>query len=306
MTMAPTLGAGAVVTPDDLAELLTAFNEVTGRLARTHETLRSEVSRLERELHDSREQLRRARHLAALGEMAAGIAHEVRNPLGSIRLSTRVLAEELADRPAARDAAGRIDAAVQRLNAVVQDVLLFARDGPLRLETVPAASALNEAGEACEELLANAAIKLERANDSSEDVCVRIDSGLMHMALVNLIRNAAEAIAESGASGRERIIRLEARRRRLLNAEGRRESLVSLSVRDSGPGIPPELVERVFDPFFTTRSNGTGLGLAIVHRIADAHGGRVAIRANGGQQPGTTVELLVPDSARALPGSEGA
>jgi signal transduction histidine kinase len=114
--------------PGELAELLGAFNDVTGRLQRTHERLQREVAGLKRELREANEQLSRSRRLAALGEMAAGIAHEVRNPLSSIRLYARMLEQDLADRPDQRSIAGRIGAAVHGLDAVVGDVLNFARE----------------------------------------------------------------------------------------------------------------------------------------------------------------------------------
>src|SRR5262249_42196179 len=116
------------VTPAELAELMATFNEVTGRLQGTHESLKREVVRLQGELRDANEQLQRSRRLAALGEMAAGIAHEVRNPLGSIRLYARMLEHDLVDRPQERSVATKIAAAVHGLDGVVGDVLSFARE----------------------------------------------------------------------------------------------------------------------------------------------------------------------------------
>lgn len=301
---APSTARGATLSPDELAELLTAFNEVTGKLQKTHETLRSEVARLEAELSESREQLRRARHLAALGEMAAGIAHEVRNPLGSIRLYAQVLAEDLADRPQQCDVARKISSAVTRLDSVVGDVLLFARERPLQLAGVPVTELADDAIDACRELLNSHGIVIER--DIPAGLELHADAGLMHQAVLNLIRNAAEAIGESSAALAKKEIRIAARGRRLLNAEGRREPLVSLTIRDSGPGFPAEHAERIFDPFFTTRHTGTGLGLAIVHRIIDAHGGRIAIRNNPPGEPGACVEILIPETPGESAGSMAA
>src|SRR5262245_49927759 len=117
-------GAPAL-SPGDLAELLGAFNDVTTRLQSTHDTLRAQVARLEGELRQANEQIERSRRLAALGEMAAGIAHEVRNPLGSIRLHARMLEHDLTERPEQRGLAEKIISEVRGLDAVVGDVLSF-------------------------------------------------------------------------------------------------------------------------------------------------------------------------------------
>ena len=127
------LGGGAGMSPRDLAELLGAFNEASKRLQESHEELRGEVVRLKGELQQANDELERGRRLAALGEMAAGISHEVRNPLGSIRLYAKMLVDDLADRPAERLIAEKIGVAVRGLDAVVGDVLAFAREMTVRV-----------------------------------------------------------------------------------------------------------------------------------------------------------------------------
>jgi signal transduction histidine kinase len=287
----------------DLAELITSFNDVTARLQSTHETLRGEVTRLEAELRDAKEQLHRAQELAALGEMAAGIAHEVRNPLGSIRLYASALAQDLSDRPAERELATKIAGSVSRLDAVVGDVLTFARRMVVREEEVPTGKLIDDALDACAALFERHAIVLHRPR--RRELFVRGDAVLLHQALVNVIRNAAEAMGEAGCVS-ERAIWIEARRTRSVTAEGGAalQQVTVLSVRDNGPGIPEDVLSRVFNPFFTTRHTGTGLGLAIVHRIIDAHKGRVVIRSNaaaatGPSSTGTTVEFHLPSPAAA-------
>ncbi|MEM9372764.1 MAG: histidine kinase dimerization/phospho-acceptor domain-containing protein, partial [Planctomycetota bacterium] len=139
-TLQPGLNAEPA-TPDaslsasDLAELMASFNEVTSRLEQTHGQLRGEVRRLSEELREANEALQRSRRLAALGEMAAGIAHEVRNPLGSIGLYASMLEEDLHDRPECRGVAVKIGSAVRGLDAVVGDVLSFARE--IRVRSCP-------------------------------------------------------------------------------------------------------------------------------------------------------------------------
>lgn len=282
--------AAADLRQEDLGELLAAFNEATSRLHGAHEALRAEVARLQSELREANEQLERSRRLAALGEMAAGIAHEVRNPLGGIRLYARMLVQDLADRPAERAVAEKIGAAVRGLDAVVGDVLNFARE--MRVRPAPAsARALLEG--AAEEVLAEdrggAAVPVRVDLRADERTVIECDEQLLHRALVNIVRNAVQAMRTGEASPREgHVLTLAA------ETAGDGESFV-LSVRDTGPGIPPEAMERIFNPFFTTRATGTGLGLAIVHRIVDAHGG--SIRVRNGERGGAEVDLSLPRRA---------
>ncbi|MCA8962653.1 MAG: hypothetical protein KDC38_19140, partial [Planctomycetes bacterium] len=282
--------AGATLTHAELAELMRSFNDVTERLQSTHETLRSEVARLNSELSDTRAQLRRARELASLGEMAAGIAHEVRNPLGSIRLYATMLEEDLTDRPSEQTVAAKIRGAVQHLDAVVGDVLTFARETNLRCEEVEAASLFEQALTACADVIDQTTTDVSAEIDA--DLHVFCDPSAVHQALVNVIRNACQAMADSD---RPRRLDLGAHEHRALDPSGTRIPMLALTIRDTGPGIPDDAIDRLFNPFFTTRDTGTGLGLAIVHRILDAHAGRIQItNCKPPQHPGALVELLFP------------
>ncbi len=272
----------------DLAELMRTFNEVTARLEATHETLRGEVHRLSRELQAANEQVARSKRLAALGEMAAGIAHEVRNPLGSIRLYARLLDEDLASMPEQRKLAGKIGDAARALEAVVGDVLHFAKEMKLQRET-------HECGELFEAALDQCRAEVERAGDvrvvveGKKSLCV--DGSMVVQALVNVVRNAVEAMGEQ--RGRERVLTLRCEERRMARSRASVESCVVLVVEDTGPGMSGEVIERMFNPFFTTRASGTGLGLAIVHRIIDAHGGWVVVESSPGA--GTKFEIVLPE-----------
>ncbi len=271
--------------PGELAELLGAFNDVTGRLQRTHERLQREVAGLKRELSEANEQLSRSRRLAALGEMAAGIAHEVRNPLSSIRLYARMLEQDLIDRPEQRSIAGRIGAAVHGLDAVVGDVLNFARELRVCPEAVSAPDLIGRALDACAGDAGGAGILRREV----EGVRVHCDPALAHTAVVNVIRNAYQAMAERPrATGERHQLILDAREE--AGEDGVRG--VAIVVADTGPGVTDDLIDRMFNPFFTTRAAGTGLGLAIVHRIVDAHGGRIAVR--NGRGGGAVFELFFP------------
>ena len=287
------------LTEGDLAQLLSAFSEVTARLEATHEALRGEVRRLKEELREANEQIERSRRLAALGEMAAGIAHEVRNPLASIGLYARILEQELAERPRERETAGKILASVRGLDAVVCDVLAFAREMRLGRTEAVASELL---GRALREVQADvewpaAGVTVIRADLETAEVELECDTGLVHRALVNIIRNAVQAMAAQPTGRRELTLGAEVRRVRTPGAAGAGSAvtMAALIVRDTGPGIPAEVRARMFNPFFTTRATGTGLGLAIVHRIVDAHGGRVNVRNH--EEGGAVVELLLPVEA---------
>jgi signal transduction histidine kinase len=278
--------APTILGIDDLRELMRSVNETTERLQDTHSALHGRVAQLQRELAEANAQLRRSRALAALGEMAAGIAHEIRNPLGSIRLDVQMLSEDLSGAPPQAQLCARIAAAVHRLDAIVVDVLRFARDAELRPEPTSAAQLFELALGACARRIDDAAVAVSYRAPRS--VRLRADVSLMTQALSNVIVNAIEAMAESA----ERRLVLRAARRMVRGPDGTRAPRVVLSVADTGLGIPEAALERMFNPFFTTRPAGTGLGLAIVHRIVDAHGGHVA--ACNRPEGGACLELCLP------------
>jgi len=270
------------LTPTDLAELMSAFGDVTRKLEATHVQLRDEVARLTRELGEANQQIERSRRLAALGEMAAGIAHEVRNPLGSIRLYARMLVEDLADRLKERAVAEKIGRAASHLDAVVGDVLAFSREFRLRRAPAEVGPLFDAALDAsCHDgLPVWKSVRVQRSGDHVE---IDADAHLLQQALTNIIRNALEAMGESPAPpGGHRLD---------LAASSDSNGNARITIRDTGPGIPPEVLSRMFNPFFTTRHTGTGLGLAIVHRIIDAHGGRITVEP---ARPGSTFTLHIP------------
>jgi signal transduction histidine kinase len=230
--------------------------------------------------------------------MAAGIAHEVRNPLGSIQLYAQMLAEDVAGQPDQVELCAKIQRAVMGLDAVVRDVLSFARETTIRPEPTTADDLLDRALASCASLLVGIEVDRERSV-LALDVCA--DAGLIVQALGNVIRNAVEAMIEGNPAVKRLTVRAD--RRRVRCSDGGQEPRIVFSIADTGPGISPDVVERVFNPFFTTRKTGTGLGLAIVHRIVDAHGGHVNIKsdasggtggAGGAVGTGTIVEINLP------------
>ena len=276
------------VSMNDFMELMHSFNEVTQQLEHTHDALREQVASLQSDLAEANERLRRSRSLAALGEMAAGIAHEIRNPLGSIGLNVGLLREDVAAMPDSVRLCDKVARAVRGLDAIVGDVLSFARDSrPSFIGCVPG-DLIEGALAANESLVQTGRIEVDAR--SASELEVPVDAGLVTQALTNVVRNACEAMVAAGIEQPRLRIHVDTVMTRT-SADAPRVEHVRFAIEDNGPGIPAELRERIFNPFFTTRETGTGLGLAIVHRIVDAHDGALAIHD---RDPGARVEMSFP------------
>ncbi|WP_257452769.1 sensor histidine kinase [Archangium lipolyticum] len=235
-----------------------------------------EIGVLARELEVMREALEsRDRQLKL---MLAGVAHEVRNPIGGISLFSGLLAEDLkagahAD---ASEHVSRIQREVEYLQRIVEDFLAFAREQPLSRAPVAAPDLLQEASGL---LAADAAAREVEVEVEADAAMLEADGSLLTAALVNLVKNAVQA---SPRGGRVRLI-------------GRSQGQgYSIRVEDHGPGVPEAERERIFEPFFTTREKGTGLGLPLSRKIVRAHGGDLRLV----QGPGVTIfELTLPVGA---------
>jgi signal transduction histidine kinase len=206
-----------------------------------------------------------------MGEMAAGIAHEIRNPLGSLELFTSHLVDEVRG-TRHEELAGHVLKGIQNLSRITGNLLLFARKVQPQRQRLDLVSVLEEAA-----LYARAAVlaKGVELQTSFEPSWIEGDPDLLRQAFLNLLLNAVQAVADGGR------IRVACR------VEQEETQAVALAqVADDGPGVPPEARERIFDPFYTTRAGGMGLGLAIVQRIASAHGGWVSVgrAAEGGAE----------------------
>ena len=270
---------------DDLAQIIASYNQVTENLQRSHERLQDEVVRLRQELTSANAQIQRSRRLSALGEMAAGIAHEIRNPLAAIQLYVGMVIDDLdTDQPQTQLALGstrKIRSAVHGMSAIVNDVLSFARELAPQRRSVAVSEMFDFAIAAHAPAIEAADITVVRRDLLDDAVQVSVDVGLIQQALLNLVRNAVDAMAAADG-GRVLTLDLE-----------RDEAGCVLVVRDTGSGIDSDCIDRIFNPFFTTRSTGTGLGLAIVHRIIDSHGGTVSVVNDGG----AVFRLGMPDFA---------
>jgi signal transduction histidine kinase len=266
-----------VWTPLDIdrAELV-AQHVATGIAnARLYEEVRSRSEELER----AQQQLVKRERLAALGELAAVMAHEVRNPLGVLFNSLGTLGKVLPPGGDARTLLDIMREEAERLERLVKELLDFARPLAPSFEQESVRAVIAGAVDAARRALApgddtGPTIGMDVAGDVPT---VRLDASMIRRALVNLVVNGYQA---AGPSGR---VTVRARRS---------GSFVEIDVLDTGPGIPPELTARVFEPFFTTKATGTGLGLAVVKSIVDSHGGEIDLRSRPGS--GTTVTVVLP------------
>jgi two-component system sensor histidine kinase HydH len=232
----------------------------------------TEVRRLQHEVE-------RSRRLAALGNLAAGVAHEIRNPLSSIKGFATYFRDKLMDQPQDQDTARTMIQEVERLDRVIGQLLEFARPSALKVRPV----SVNE--------LIEHSLKLVAGDAGTKNVEIKsdipghfppvaMDPDRMSQVLLNLYLNAIQSMKDGGT--------MEVT---VARDEDWKQTKVTIS--DNGPGIDPADQERVFDPYFTTKPTGTGLGLAIVHKIVEAHGGDVQVKSNPGK--GTTVTLILPD-----------
>lgn len=253
---------------------------------------RDMIAPLRTKLVHSQSLLERQEKLATLGTLAAGIAHEIRNPLTSLKARLYTLEKHLQAVPAARKDTDIISAEISRLERIVQGVLSFARPSDPKFETIAADTLLREVQGLMAPNLENQSVQL--VVESSPELFIRADSGHLKQVLINLARNAAEAIDGSGT------VTLCARAAQA-QLGGQETETVILEVSDTGKGIPPEVEKRLFDPFFSTKETGTGLGLSISARLIEKQGGILRYQTQPGH--GTTFGVVLPreinDTARS-------
>jgi len=264
------------------AMLVNPFVSENRRQAKRYRLLAEELAETNRRLEQAQEEARRSERLAALGQLTAGLAHEIRNPLAVIKGSAETLTRRLqAADPVTTEVAGYISSEVNRLNTIVTRFLNFAR--PLKLERrlaqIPPLleRALKEALERWPEA------KVEVAQQYSENLPeINVDPDLCEQAFTNLVLNAYEAMTDTGGRLTVRVA--------AANSDGRRG--VEINIEDTGPGIPPELHGQIFNPFFTTKKEGVGLGLSLVSKIVDDHRGWIRISSGPGK--GACFRLFLP------------
>jgi len=231
---------------------------------------------------EERERLRD--RLAAVGEMAAVIAHEVKNPLAGIEVMAGLLRRKMPDAPDAQVVLSDIINEAKMANAIVQEVLDFVRPIRLQVERTAVADAVQGAIQLADTKARRGQVAVDVALADGLPQ-IRADQHQLTQVFTNLLMNAYEAMSGTGhVTITAELVRLED------GSDGHDAVLVQFT--DDGPGIPQDVAEKVFDPFFTTKAQGSGLGLAIVRKIVDAHDGRIDLRTSPGH--GTTIRVTLP------------
>lgn len=263
--------------------LLTGFlahreQEQKKRYQKTSKRLEESYIKLKKQadqLLETEEQLRRADRLSALGELSVGMAHEIRNPLGSIRGTAEILRDGTSKTDERYEFSEILVKEVDRLERVVRDFLNFARPTEKDLRSVSISEALQEVVTLTRQQAVKSHVDI-RLDEAGELPMVSGDFEQYKQAFLNLVLNAIQVMPSGGT---------------LDIACERLDGHLRITFTDSGPGIPEELQDRIFNPFYTTRNDGTGLGLAITHRIIDANGGKLSVQSRPGEGACFIVDL---------------
>jgi len=264
-----------VQSQDEIGELGQAFNEMAGQLEEALERVEA--------LHE--QEIERASQLATVGELASGVAHEIKNPVVGISNGLDLVRARLDDEGDVGPIMDEMKRQLERIEAAIRDLLAFARPAKPSLETVEGSSVVDRAARLVQPAAEQARVDLEFDVDEVEFLA---DEELVRQALVNLMMNAVQATPPGGR------VTVSSRR------EGDR---VLLRVADTGRGIPSESREDIFKPFFTTRHRGTGLGLPITRAIIERHGGTIEVESFVGE--GTTFVVELPSKPDTLSTEDG-
>ena len=260
-------------------QLAKANREETRKL----EATAKQLAEANQSLKEAEAQVRRTERLAALGQLTAGLAHELRNPLGTMKSSAELLTRQVAgENEIAKEMAGYISTEVDRTNSLITRFLDFARPQHLRLEKDDLSVLLDRVVARFEREKSGAAASVSIYKNYSPDIPqIAFDGELLERALLNLVANAAQASAPGS------VVTVKTRM-----VETNTGPSVEISVIDRGSGIDPKHLESIFNPFFTTKSEGVGLGLAIVSKIIDEHGGQIAVESAPGE--GSVFHVYLP------------
>ena len=271
------------------AMVVNRFAQQSRHQTRLYRELAERLAETNRRLEHAQAEARRSERLAALGQLSAGLAHEIRNPLGVIKGSAEILTQKLqASDELARELAGYISTEVDRLSALVTEFLDFAR--PLHAEPHPA-----DLISLIDRVLQIVADRFNAKQETGKSVRVErhyasglppvpLDESLCEQAFLNLVQNAYEAMQDKDQGG---TLRVEVQPVTQNDREG-----VELRLADTGPGVPEEMREEIFNPFVTTKKTGVGLGLSIVSKIVDGHHG--TIHVEDGPGGGAAFTLFFP------------
>jgi signal transduction histidine kinase len=256
-----------------------ALTGVLADLERTQkkkiEDTAAKLSETYAQLQASMDQLRRADRLSGLGELSAGLAHEIRNPLGSLEGAVQILRRPALTEPTRQEFAEMAEREVVRLKGLLTNFLEFARPQPPRRTFMEPQLLLESVGKLASETARMTGVHIRI--EAGQVPAVFVDAEQIKQVLLNLVLNAVQAMP----SGGEIVLRSH-----------QTNGSVLLEIVDQGVGIPEENLERIFDPFFTTRAGGTGLGLSIAYQIINRHGGHLSVRNNSDR--GATFTIVLP------------
>jgi signal transduction histidine kinase len=264
------------------AMVINRFVVENRRQTQRYQALAETLAETNRRLEQAQADARRSERLAALGQLSAGLAHEIRNPLGVIKGSAEMLSQKLAQsNPLATELAGYISTETNRLSALVTRFLDFAR--PLHADLAPQSitAVLDRALNDVAQVWKGAPVRVEKQYEAALPL-VPLDESLCEQAFVNIVQNAYDAMSASGG-----VLRVKVRKTQASGGDAERDAGstdgVEVRIEDTGPGIPLALREQIFNPFVTTKKTGVGLGLSIVSKIIDGHHG--SIRIEGTDNP---------------------
>jgi signal transduction histidine kinase len=257
--------------------LLAAFISMYFILRQNYLLLNHEHDRILSDVMKMEEEARRSERLTSMGRLAAGVAHEIRNPLNSINMLVQLLSSEFeveVNKTQYQNFLSSIKKEIERISIIVDNFLKFSRPPKLKKENISLKSVIEDV----------AAVVTEKTKKDHLDIKIDVeptimclcDVNQMKQALLNLMLNAMEAIGANGS------IRIEAELK---------DEKILLRISDSGPGIPEDIIGSIFDPYFTTKENGTGLGLSIVHRIVSMHNGSITASNSGN---GAAFTIILP------------
>jgi len=251
---------------DEIGDLGRNFNQMVKQLRESRE----EIDRLHRT------QMSRAEHLATLGELATGLAHEIRNPLAGIAGVIDIVGRDLPQTSPARAVVKDIRQEISQINRIVTDLLQTARPHPPEMRLSNLNTTVEHAVMLARQQALSKSIQIELIKDDTLPE-IEHDGDQMHQVLLNLLLNSIQAIEREG---------------RITVELHQHEDSAAIRVTDTGRGIAPEHLPNIFRPFFTTKGNGTGLGLSLARRIVEEHQGRIDVSSVVGE--GTTFMVLLP------------
>lgn len=260
-----------------LSEAFKIFSESTAKMGSMYQKLEERVAELTQELDSKNRELEIANRLASLGELSAGVAHEIRNPLAGIELSATLLKRTLPEDKRSHELVGNIVESVTRINSIVMNLLIFSRGQKIEAREVDICTVINEAVES--------ALLYGKKGDAEIKFTVpqcrpRVtgDAGQLRQVFINFIQNAIDAMEGSGEV--------------CVSAGTYSDGNLAISFKDTGSGMDQETINRIFNPFYTTKEHGTGLGLAISHRIIENHSGRIIVDSQPGR--GSVFKVILP------------